>query len=229
MRCVISCGVQLTYFANHFREKQMLFKKSISSFLIATLLASYTSTFAFADSSTTATAPSPEVMLLQNMIALRGSNFSAADIQQTMTDEVSAYVNNAPHEGQQERMEQALVSLGVYTPAQAESFAREVQDAEMRVESTNPASAQQFSNLMNQEVAQLINLRPSGAQFSMCSDGINITPLIGIVLTGGVTGYFTVKAIQDKKHSPNSVGSDSLIATLFGVVLLMVSVEGICN
>lgn len=208
----------------------MLFKKPISSFLITSLLASYPSMFAVADSSPTSTAGlSPEVTLLQNVIALRGSNLRTADIQQKMTDEVSAYVNSAPQEGQQERMEQALVALGVYTPAQAETFTQEVQDAETRVEATNPASVQQFSNLMNQEVAQLINLRPNGAQFTLCSDGINITPLIGMVITGGVTTYFTVKAIQDKRDAPNSVGSDSLIATVFGIALLMTSVEGFCN
>jgi len=208
----------------------MLFKKSVSSFLIASLLASYPSMFAFADSSTTATALSPEVTLLQNVIALRGSNLNQDAVQQQMNQAVSNYVASAPQSGQQERMQQALVALGVYSPAQAETFTQEVQGAETRVEATNPTSVQQLSNLMNQEVAQLIDLRPSGAQFSMCSgDGVNIPSIIGTVVTGGVTTYFTVRAIQDKENHSNAVGTDSLIAAVFGIAFVAVLADGFCN
>src|ERR1700722_18977578 len=61
----------------------------------------------------------PELDLLRNVITLQGLKLTSDQFEKDVSDVVSQYLATAPSSGQQERLQQALVDLGVYTAEQA--------------------------------------------------------------------------------------------------------------
>jgi hypothetical protein len=165
----------------------MSFKKITTLLLIASTL----STTAFANSGASEAAQSPEATLLENVVALKGSNLSDEEFQKQLTTIVSDYTNTAPMAGQQERLKDALVDLRIYTPAQAEAFEKQVQDVQDQISSAHPTSVEQTTTLLNQEITQLAQLQAPGAQFSMCA-GRAVAIAAPIVL-GTTTAVLAVK------------------------------------
>ena len=145
--------------------------------LVSLLMLSQLTTFAFAGNSS-ATA---ETTLLKTVVALQGENLSQAEMQAQLKAAVSKYLANAPQQGQQERMEQALVALNIYTPEQAHGFVTDAHSAAARVENAK-ISGEQLSNTMNSEMSKLAGLHPAGAQFSACA-----ISAVGI-FTGAIAG-----------------------------------------
>jgi hypothetical protein len=151
----------------------MTFKKSVSLILIGSQLSLAQAAFA---SPAQALARSPEFNLVESVIALQGAKLSANDEQNQITQAMTEYLVAAPTTGQQARLQQALIDLGVYTPAQAASFTADAQAVETKVAASNPSSADEASQTMSAEIAELSNLHPVGAQFAgQCELGWGMT------------------------------------------------------
>jgi hypothetical protein len=164
----------------------MLFRKLVSIVLVFTQI-SFAS-LAFGDTSQDSGSASPEAVLLQNVIALQGMKLSQQQMDTQVGQAVSTYIATAPETGQQERFQQALVSLGIYTPAQATAFVTDAQASANRVAANADQinSVDQLSSAMQSEVTTLAQLHPTGAQFSFCD------MTTGAVLAMG--GIFTMIA-----------------------------------
>jgi hypothetical protein len=139
------------------------------------VLASYLSSF-----SAMAAAPvaSPEHVMLQSIIALQGKNLSQNDIQTQSSSVISKYLAVAPQDGQQARLEQAFVDLGIYTADQAHSYVADAQKAAAQASS---------KDTMATEIVQLAAHHPAGAQFSYSLGFLDIndcTVGIGLAVVG---------------------------------------------
>lgn len=146
-------------------------KKMISLILITTQ-ASF-ATLAWADNSETA--------LLENVIALQGQKLSASEMTTQSQKILSNYLASANPEGAQQRLEQALVTLGIYTPAQAAAFSADAQSAGARLSAAKITDQQKRSALFAQEISRVAEMHPTGAQFSSCT-------LTKVVVIGAIGG-----------------------------------------
>jgi hypothetical protein len=113
---------------------------------------------------------SPELMLVQNVIALQGMTLSQDALQTQIASAMSDYLAQAPTEGQADRLSQALVDLKIYTPSQAQAFVAEAQSIEAKIDA-NATSESSLQAGLSQAVDQLSQLHPAGAEFSECSIG----------------------------------------------------------
>jgi len=132
----------------------------------------------------------PEIELVQNSIAVVGSNLSAQERQAELTQAVSDYNRTAQADGQLERMEQALVALKIYEPAQAHQLTLEAQGFAS-------SSSEKTTQTVDNEITLLASRYPSGAQFSGCSLG-------EIEMIGGGVGTVTMSltwAFGETAHS----------------------------
>jgi hypothetical protein len=113
----------------------------------------------------------------------------------------------APAEGQQERMEQALVDLKVLTADQAHSFVADANTAALRVQSVN---ASERADVVTAEMSKLMN--PVGAQFSAC-DIMGSAPY-AVAVFGG---FITAMALLDNQvvGSPRANAGEALAAVSF--------------
>lgn len=139
----------------------MSLKKSVSTLMIVSQLG-----LVSLASAATPAAHTAEYGLLQHVLALQGQDLSSDQNQKQVTEVVSQYLATASQAGQQERLQAALVDLGVYTPNEAASFVTESQQAGLKVAASTSASA-----TLETEITQLANLHPMGAQFSACGVG----------------------------------------------------------
>jgi len=144
--------------------------------------------FAFADPSPSAPSVSPEMTLLEQVITLQGSEIQSAKLQQEVATAVSAYIQSSPVEGRSSRMEQAMIDLGMYTPAQAKSFVQDIADAQQELGTAKPNSTQQISSFAFQQTQRIVAMHPAGAEFSTdCSTGGIVQFTIGSALfIGGI-------------------------------------------
>jgi len=159
--------------------------KKLSTFVL--ILVQFTG-FAYADPSSSAHAISPEMTLLEQVIVLQGSETQGAKLQQEIATAVSTYIQSSPTEGRSSRMEQAIVDLGIYTPAQAESFMGDIAKAQQEMGTAESNSTQQISNFAYQQTQRIVAMHPAGAQFSIdCSTGGIVQFSIGgALLIGGI-------------------------------------------
>jgi len=140
----------------------LLKTKLISSLLIASTLFAQLSALA-------SDTPTPEVNLLENVIALQGQKLSNDQFQSTLQPLVQNYLAIAPEDGRQDRLEQAMVTLGIYTPAQASELRTETEDAARTVLSDSSLSPSQRNTLLNKEIMQVASVHAGGAEFSACT------------------------------------------------------------
>lgn len=145
----------------------MSFNKIVSLVLIGSQMG--LGTIAFGATTATTTTATPEFTLLENVIALQGMNLSQSDMQTNVKNLLQDYSAKAQVTGQTDRMQAALVDLGVYTPAQAAGFASSAQASAAKITASNPGTNDQAAVLMGAEINQLVGLHPAGAQFSGCS------------------------------------------------------------
>jgi hypothetical protein len=149
-------------------------QKKISLLMIVSYLGSMS---AMAAAPTTKT---PERVMLENIMALQGQKLSADEVQARSADAVSKYLAVASADaGQQARLEQAFVDLGIYTPAQAQSYVADAQKAAGNATSKDSMAA---------EIAQLAAQHPAGAQFSLSDYDINICTVSAAVAVAGLAG-----------------------------------------
>jgi hypothetical protein len=118
----------------------MSFNKSVSVLMIASQIGCVS----LASAGASAAAPvavSPEFKMLQSVLALQGQSLSSTEAQQKVSGTVSEYLSTAPQAGQQARLQQAMVDLGVYSDSQAASFVADSQfDDDQRNQSPRQCS-----------------------------------------------------------------------------------------
>lgn len=174
----------------------MTFKKGISTLLIASQVAM--TSMAFAASAPAASA-SPEFSMLQSVFALQGQKLSDQARQAQIGKILGTYTNAAPADGRTARLQDALVQLGVYTPAQAQQFMKDAQASEAAVRATQQFSADQTHAALAQQIVHLAQLHPAGAQFSKCE----IAVTVGLV--GALTAFVGIALIYDNPSCYNDV------------------------
>lgn len=153
---------------------------------------------ASASASAVTSEDTPEAALLLNVLALQGENLSSAEAQIQMQAVVNTYLSTAPATGSQLRFQQALVDLGIYTPAQARAFVNDADTASAKLLSEASVSSTQAQALLTNEMTEFAAFHPSGAQFSYCNEAaseVAITGLftglvgIGVTATGAISGH----------------------------------------
>jgi hypothetical protein len=147
----------------------------------------------------------PEFTFIESVIALQGQNLKPTDLDQQLKSVYSTYVSSAANaeDGQQQRLTQALIDLGVYTPAQANGFVADAANATQSLSSVDVKGAD-ASQLMS-EFSALANLHPMGAQFSAC-DILSANTAVGVGAMGGflmaIAGYMAYGSDQGPIYSP---------------------------
>ena len=140
--------------------------------------------------------PSSEFILLKTAIALQGADLSQQDAVARLGSALTLYDQTAEKTGQIERLQQAMVDLGVYTPDQASDF---VTGAQLAV-----SSGADLPTILSQTMTHA----PAGAQFSGC--------ILGGVLLAGVSlivtfmGMLAVGLATDAGNAA-SVRSDAIL------------------
>jgi hypothetical protein len=200
----------------------MTLNKSLSLFLAA-------SQIVFSASARATEAPStitPEATLLGTVLATENAGLSQADLQNSLTTALTQYNANAPVTERADRMQAAMVALNISTSQQAEHFISAVKSSEdpaMAATTTTPTQAQE---LLSNEVTQLMNLNPSGAEFSKTCQTGRFMILGGFALFLGdvaVIGFTESNTSSNAQHhsyfsSPaGDIAIGSIVATLIGV------------
>jgi hypothetical protein len=111
-----------------------------------------------------ATTATPEFKMLQGVVAMQGQTLSTDQSNAKVVGLVSNYMKSAPAAGQQERLQKALVDLGIYTDAQASAFIADSQKVSINGSAANAST-------MTNEITQLAKMHPAGAQFDGCEVG----------------------------------------------------------
>jgi ATP-dependent Lon protease len=128
-----------------------------------------------------ATDATPEARLMKQVIALEGEDsLSQADLNSRLSKIISTYVATSSEDGRDARLRDALVSLRVETPEQADAMVSELNSSAARVQE---AGVDKQSEVLNSELSRLIQIQPQGAEFSACRAGAY---LWAGLLVGGV-------------------------------------------
>jgi hypothetical protein len=178
-----------------------MFKKSISFILI-------TAQFGLATGA--CASETPEMKLLSQSIALSGRNLSPEQTQAELVADFSSYAKVAQVDGQSERMEQALIALNMYTPAQAHEL---TQDAlALASQSTVGADSSNASARFQAAMLTLMAKYPlAGAEYSSgCSWGtaMGLVGLVGTMLGSIflITGASNTYLYATPDHSDLKIG-----------------------
>ena len=155
--------------------------------------------------------PSAEFTLLQSVLTMQGEDLSRTQMNSQVEQAISQYLNQAKLEGSQDRFEQALIQMGIYTPTQAQAFMSAAQTSVARVAGESSTSTDQQAKLMTAEISQLSALRPEGAQFSAC-DLFNQNALIaaGVVEAAALSAFFIGVTEADYNPSCSITGYDNV-------------------
>ena len=169
--------------------------------------------------------PTPEFTLLQQVIALQGESLSSKDIQSQISKISARYASASDmRDGESiQRLQQAIVDMNLYTPAQAAEIASEMQTAATQVSTTNFANGNARSQAVLVEAQRIAASHPAGAQFSACP-GLWAIPVAGIgVAVGAVAaGGGDVGPDQPTLFAISTVAFvTAVVATLF--------VAGVCS
>jgi hypothetical protein len=170
----------------------MNFKKTLSLALIVSQAVTAVAAYASPTEQNT-----PEMKLISSMIALSGQSLSQAQLESRLSAELKQYDQSAPEEGRDERTEQALVKLGVYTPEQAHVF--EVQSKGAL------ASPEKLASLP----------QPMGAQFSECQQAIGVGALAGLGIIAGAENMTGNGWFIDGASTVVAVSSVFVLAAVF--------------
>lgn len=186
-----------------------MFKKFIAAALILSQ-----SSIAFADAGTATTAAhTPEYLMFHRALALQGQDFSDAEVQSRLNDSVLEYAKTADPQGQEQRIKQAFVDLGVYTPEQADAFVTDANTWAPKIASAT--STEEQMQIKAAAVKQLALAHPmAGAQFSGCGDLVRAIGFVGV-------GFGLAAVVRQ---------SDPIGFTGFGLVglAMLIAVVGKC-
>ena len=189
------------------------------SFLVGALIGSQllSGTPSFASTS----APTPEFHLFETLTALQGEKLGRSELQAKMNQALTEYQSVAQTDGMQERTREALIDLGMVTPARAQSIVATV--------NAESAKNQDFSTLVN----KVAGLQTGGAQFSACARDYLI--LAGVVAVGGtLVGLQFTSLGQPQTKNYTTTENDTYIwagfATLIiGAYIVSDSISGDCD
>jgi hypothetical protein len=171
----------------------------------------------------------PESTMLANVMALQGSGASDQINGAEMIDIVTQYMNTSKDDGREQRLQDALVQLSIFTPDQAKTFVGASHDAENAINTNSFDSKEEMRNALVAEVDKISNLNPAGAQFSLraCAPGgailtAGIASLIGGIVYSGHDGPCSNGSCPDpsnplkESHSAN-VGAVFIFAGLISI------------
>lgn len=113
-----------------------------------------------------APARSAEFDLLENMIVLQGTVMSQDELKTRVTQLLNDYTKTAQSEGRLDRLQSAMVDLGVSTPAQASALIVDAREA-----------AQKNADV-SEALKIVLSRQTAGAQFSWCVLGGGV--LLGV-------------------------------------------------
>ena len=133
--------------------------KTISMICVLTQLIGATGAFAATQN------PNPERILLESVISLQGQKVSPSEAQNGLKNAVKTYVSATPTDStdvRQQRLQSAMVELGIYTPAQASEFVTLANAQAQKLGSSD-------HSIVLSEIQNLTNSAPKGAQFSACA------------------------------------------------------------
>jgi hypothetical protein len=165
--------------------------RGISTMLIFTNILGISSG-AFADSSGASSSPTAEMTLLTNVFAASGTRLAKNQLNPLIQTAIQNYDQTAPLEGRDQRLAQAAVDMGLYTPTQAQEALSSLNSSPNTQSVTSGTSGQ-----VSAEIQALLAKQPQGAQFSSCAfaqAGAVTIPLaaVGALVTGimGLVYYY---------------------------------------
>jgi len=215
--------------------KKLNWKKSVSVLLIGSQFGVAMSAFA-APTTATSVQVTPELTLVEGVVVLEGQKLSQDAETSQLRALVSQYSATTQADGQSERMQQALVTLGIYTPDQASKFVSDAQASTTKVVASAHTSPTQLNQTVSAEMVRLASLHPAGAEFSACSvtDAIDPAP---VALLGLLVGLIGVGVYSSDVNTPNmeqkSIVEDEYIMYgglgLFVAAAIMAAVTQNCD
>jgi hypothetical protein len=138
----------------------------LKSAAVVTLISVASQILPFAAFANVTEAHSAEYALLEQSIALSANKLDKKEMQNEMTALTQKYIAEAPVEGRIERMEQAMIDLNLYTPAQAEQVAQQLQISANSLANQSFANQQEALSATQAELNRVMNKLPAGAQYS---------------------------------------------------------------
>jgi hypothetical protein len=171
-----------------------------------------------------ADAPTPETILLQNAMAIQGSALSSDVMQSQLQGVIADYASNSPDEGRSERLQTALVDMGIYTPDQAAALSLETQASAERLAADGSSIEQEK---LNAEMNQILQVQPKGAQFSACDFG-QIFGAVGIVAGPAIAvgGFVTLLVGHHIRGETESCVSETVTTTSVAGTVGTVGIPG---
>jgi hypothetical protein len=152
-------------------------KKQVSVLMIACQISmGILSTGAFASSTT---APTAEEVMIANIMAMQGVHVAGDAAASTINGIVTQYDAAAPADGREQRLQDALVALNIFTPDQANKFVAKSHHSHAVVAA---ASSDEARDVMTTEINELSQLSPKAAQFS--------SKECWLAVTGEAVGFF---------------------------------------
>lgn len=189
----------------------MNFKASVAVVLCFTQLA-----LGFQGSAGQAPARSAEFNLLESMIALEGTAIPRAEMEKQVNALLTDYAKTAQPDGQLERLQHAMVDLGISTPAQAQSLIAQAREA---------ANSNQDMSVALQSV---LSKQSAGAQFSWCALGGGV--LLGASLFMAFIGL-AINGLADGSPPSiweNPVWDGSMVGVGGSIWLIVKGASGDC-
>jgi len=157
-----------------------MWKKTVSTFLICSQLC-FTAGISAAQADPTVSA---EHSLVRNVLMLKSLALSDQDMKRQLESTIERYDAEAPAQGRTERLQEALVDLGMLTSQQARSYTSGVVAADAAIAAQQIPNAQAHQRALEAQLELFARINPVGAQFSMCTAGT-------IVTIGGVAALIT--------------------------------------
>ena len=118
-------------------------KKQISVLMIACQISmGLFSTGAYAGSPEASPAPTAEDVMLANLMAMQGTHVTGDAAVTTINNIVTQYDATAPRDGREQRLQDALVTLNIFTPDQASKFIEKSHRAQSTIEAASPIRSQ---------------------------------------------------------------------------------------
>jgi hypothetical protein len=137
-------------------------------------------------------------------LALEGQNLSPEMLQSNVANLFKQYSATASAAGAEQRLTDAFVQLGLYTPAQSDALVSEFASAGQRLVGQKFTSDEAANSAIAQEVSSILGSKPSGAQFSACGAATVVDLVLGL---GG--GLALLGAGVDALEASNNGGYDS--------------------
>jgi hypothetical protein len=184
-------------------QKNKIHSRVIALGVLSSLIASSIPSL-LASASDKTGARSPEMTLLIRETAISGENISSAQQQKNFTKALEEYDAQAPKDGRQERMKEALVGLNMMSAERAQDFQLGISKAVNSEMVANPA--QTGSDVVTHAASSVVT-HLKGAEFSRCEETWAIGALLVATIAGCISEYDRLSAGDIDSNSYSSVGS----------------------